>query len=48
MDSGDPFQLIDVLRSHRYVSLEWLRIMKTAANRTKDRLDLENLPDGLS
>lgn len=29
----------------RYVSLEWLRKMKRAAGRTKDLLDLENLPE---
>jgi hypothetical protein len=29
----------------RYVSLPWLRQMKVAAGRTKDRLDLENLPE---
>jgi hypothetical protein len=28
----------------RFVSLEWLRRMKTAAGRPKDLLDLENLP----
>jgi hypothetical protein len=29
----------------RYVSLGWLRQMKQASGRTKDRLDLENLPE---
>ncbi len=29
----------------RYVSLHWLREMKELSNRTKDRLDLENLPE---
>ena len=29
----------------RYVSLSWLRQMKRASGRTKDLLDLENLPD---
>ncbi len=29
----------------RYASLEWLRRMKQAAGRSKDMLDLENLPD---
>ena len=29
---------------YRYVSLRWLRAMKAAVNRPKDRLDLENLP----
>jgi hypothetical protein len=29
----------------RYASLDWLRRMKTAAGRSKDRLDLENLPE---
>jgi len=28
----------------KYVSLPWLRAMKTAANRPKDQIDLENLP----
>ena len=31
--------------SHKYVSLAWLRKMKSAATRPKDRLDLENLPE---
>ena len=31
--------------SHRYVSLEWLRKMKSAASRPKDQLDLDNLPE---
>ena len=30
---------------YKYASLRWLRTMKSAANRPKDRLDLENLPD---
>ena len=30
---------------YRYASLRWLRAMKAAANRTKDRIDLENLPE---
>ena len=30
---------------HKIVSLKWLRAMKTAADRPKDRLDLENLPE---
>jgi len=30
--------------SHRYVSLAWLRKMKSATSRPKDQLDLENLP----
>ncbi|MDB5357070.1 MAG: hypothetical protein JWN24_3523 [Phycisphaerales bacterium] len=30
---------------YRYASLEWLRKMKKAAGRTKDLLDLENLPE---
>jgi len=29
----------------RYPTLEWLRRMKTASGRSKDLLDLENLPD---
>ena len=28
----------------RFVSLEWLRRMKQAAGRSKDRIDLDNLP----
>ncbi len=28
----------------KYASLSWLRAMKIAANRPKDRLDLDNLP----
>ena len=28
----------------RFASLDWLRQMKRAAARTKDQLDLENLP----
>jgi len=30
--------------SHRFVSLAWLRRMKSAANRPRDQSDLENLP----
>ncbi|MDZ7620121.1 MAG: hypothetical protein U1E05_24220 [Patescibacteria group bacterium] len=30
---------------YRYASLPWLRAMKMAADRSKDRLDLENLPE---
>lgn len=29
---------------HKFSSLAWLRTMKTAANRAKDQLDLDNLP----
>ncbi len=29
---------------HKFVSLKWLRAMKTAANCPKDVIDLENLP----
>jgi hypothetical protein len=29
----------------RYASLEWLRKMKQASGRSKDRIDLENLPE---
>ncbi|NIL97290.1 MAG: hypothetical protein GTO53_06790 [Planctomycetales bacterium] len=32
--------------SHRFVSLAWLRKMKSAANRPRDQADLENLPGG--
>ena len=31
---------------YQYASLQWLRAMKAAANRPRDRIDLENLPDG--
>lgn len=31
--------------SHRYVSLAWLRKMKSTTSRPKDQLDLENLPE---
>ena len=30
--------------SHRFVSLAWLRTMKSVANRPRDQSDLENLP----
>ena len=29
----------------KYVSLSWLRKMKTVSGRIKDQLDLENLPE---
>jgi len=29
---------------NKYASLQWLRAMKAAADRPKDRIDLENLP----
>jgi hypothetical protein len=32
---------------YKYASLSWLRAMKVAANRPKDRIDLENLPADL-
>lgn len=48
---GYPDELVEELlgSSHesagrRFVSLKWLRRMKEAAGRPKDRLDLENLP----
>ena len=48
---GSPAEPVDQLfataveqGSHKFVSLSWLRRMKSAANRPKDRLDLENLP----
>jgi len=31
-------------KGRQYVSLPWLRAMKTAANRPKDLIDLQNLP----
>ncbi len=30
---------------YRYAALRWLRAMKLAANRAKDQMDLENLPE---
>lgn len=30
--------------AYRFVSLRWLRIMKAAANRPRDQIDLDNLP----
>jgi len=30
---------------YKYASLQWLRAMKLAANRPKDQIDLENLPE---
>ncbi len=48
---GHPHEPVDQLfdtaiecNGRKYVSLWWLRAMKTAANRPKDKLDLENLP----
>jgi hypothetical protein len=32
------------IAGRRFVSLKWLRRMKQAAGRPKDRLDLDNLP----
>jgi hypothetical protein len=43
----DPHQLLATsveVGGIRFASLEWLRRMKRAAGRTKDLLDLENLP----
>ena len=40
-------QIFDTAVEHgqyKYASLRWLRAMKTAANRPKDQIDLENLP----
>jgi hypothetical protein len=40
-------QLFDTAVEHgryQYASLRWLRAMKTAANRPRDQIDLENLP----
>ena len=39
------FETAVVHGRYRYASLPWLRAMKAAADRPKDRLDLENLPD---
>jgi hypothetical protein len=48
---GHPETNVDLLfatalenRGRRFSSLNWLRKMKLAAGRTKDQLDLENLP----
>ena len=38
------FETADEHGPRRYVSLRWLRIMKAAANRSQDKIDLENLP----
>jgi hypothetical protein len=43
-DVNDLFQSSIPAEDVRFVSLQWLRKMKQAAGRTKDRLDLENLP----
>ena len=38
------FETAEAHVAYRYVSLRWLRIMKTAANRPQDQIDLDNLP----
>ena len=38
------FDTAEECNGHKYVSLPWLRAMKTAANRPKDQIDLQNLP----
>lgn len=50
---GFPAEPLDALFSsaeqrgeYRYVSLHWLRKMKSASDRRQDRLDLEQLPEG--
>jgi hypothetical protein len=48
LPQGDVEQLFSssvIADGIRYASLEWLRKMKSAAGRSKDQLDLENLPD---
>ena len=49
---GHPNEAVDDLLSsshesdgRRFVSIEWLKRMKQAAGRPKDRIDLDNLPD---
>jgi hypothetical protein len=51
--SGYPEQDVEELakssvevKGLRFVSLSWLRRMKEAAGRSKDKMDLENLPPG--
>jgi len=48
---GLPYEPVDQLfdtavesQGRNYASLHWLRAMKTAANRPKDHIDLDNLP----
>jgi len=38
------FDTASTANGMKFVSLHWLRKMKGAANRPKDRIDLENLP----
>jgi hypothetical protein len=48
LPAEDPQQLLDssvVESGVRYVSLDWLRKLKTASGRPKDLLDLQNLPE---
>lgn len=42
---GDLFASSSQTGGRRFVSLQWLRRMKEAAGRPRDRIDLENLPD---
>lgn len=49
---GMPNENVDELfdtaiefEGRKFVSLQWLRRMKMTANRSKDRIDLENLPE---
>jgi hypothetical protein len=43
-DVGEVYRDSIVAGEIRYVSLDWLKKMKQAADRPKDRLDLEKLP----
>jgi len=48
LPAEDPKRLLDssvVESGIRYVSLEWLRKLKSASGRPKDLLDLQNLPE---
>jgi hypothetical protein len=44
-DVGQLFDTATELDGLRYVSLAWLRRMKTVSGRTKDLLDLQSLPE---
>jgi hypothetical protein len=44
-DVGEVFKASIEANGLRYVSLHWLRLMKKASGRPKDRLDLESLPE---
>ncbi len=43
---GQLFETAAEQGRYKYASLRWLRTMKAAADRPKDRIDLENLPEG--